>query len=98
MNIGDGSGFESGIAIADGCARAENDDGNRAGVDKRLKALHYDKTVASGNAEIENDEVGLLFAGGADSREAVAGSDDLKTGGLEAASESGELNVFILDD
>lgn len=98
VNIGDGAGFESGIAIADGSARAEDDDGNGAGVDEHLKALHDDETVASGNAEIENDEVGLLLAGGADGGETVAGGDDFKTGGLEAASESGELDVFILDD
>ena len=60
--------------------------------------MQDDEAVAGGDAEIEDDEIGLLFAGGADSSQAVASGDDFKTGRLEAAGKSGELNNLILDD
>jgi hypothetical protein len=40
----------------------------------------------------------LFFAGRADGGESVAGGDDFKTGGLEAACQGGGLEIVILDD
>jgi len=56
------------------------------------------EAVAGGDAEIENDEVGLLLAGRADGGSAVAGGNDFESGRFEAAGKSGELNDLILDN
>lgn len=97
VNIGDCSGFEGGIAIADGCARRKDDDGYSASVEEQRQSLQNDEAIAGGNAEIENDEIGLLFAGGANGSQSVAGGNDFESGRLEAAGKSGELNDLILD-
>jgi hypothetical protein len=80
--VGDCTCFESGMAIADGGARAEDDNGNDACVEEHLKVSQDDEAVAGGEAEIAEDEVGLFFAGGADGGEAVAGGGDFETGGF----------------
>ena len=98
VDIGDCAGFEGGIAIADGSSRAEDDDGDSARADQHREALQDDEAVAGGDAEIENDEIGLLFAGGADGGQAVACGDNFETGRLEAAGKGGKLEVIILDD
>jgi hypothetical protein len=40
----------------------------------------------------------LLFAGGADGGQAVAGRDNFESGSFEAAGKSGELNDLILNN
>lgn len=60
--------------------------------------MQDDEAVAGGEAEVEEDDVGLLFAGGADSGEAIAGGGDFEACGFEAAGKGGELKVLILDD
>jgi hypothetical protein len=98
VDVGDGAGFESSIAIADGSARADDDNGDGAGVEEHLKALQDDEAVACGKAEVEENQVGLFFAGGADGGEAIARSHDFESGGFEAAGESRQLEVLILDN
>ena len=98
MDVGDGAGFKSSIAIADRSARADDNDGDRSGVDKHLKALQDDETVARGKTEVEKDQVGLLFASGADGGEAITRSNDFESGGLETTGKSGELEVLILNN
>ena len=39
VDVGDGAGFESGIAIADGCTRADDNNRDGAGVEEHLKTL-----------------------------------------------------------
>ena len=39
--------------------------------------MQNDEAVAGGDAEIENDEVGLLLAGGTDGGQSVAGGDNM---------------------
>jgi hypothetical protein len=98
VDVGNGSGFESGVAIADGCARTNDDNGDGAGVEEHLKALENDETVTCREAEVEEDEVGLFLAGGADGGEAIASGHNFESGGLEASGESRQLEVLVLDD
>jgi hypothetical protein len=98
MDVGDRAGFEGGIAIANWRARTYDDYWDGTGVEKHLKSFQDDETVASGNAEIQKDEVGLFFAGGTNGGEAIARSHDFESGGLQAPGESRQLQVLVLDN
>jgi hypothetical protein len=60
--------------------------------------LQDDETVAGRETEIEEDEVGLLLAGGANGGQAVASGGDFEPSRLKAACEGRKLEVLILDD
>ena len=98
MDVRDRPGFESGIAIANGRARTDHNDGDAAGVDEHLKALQNDETVPGRKAEIKKDQVGLLFTGGADGRHAIARAHDIESGSFEASGKCSELHDLVLDD
>jgi len=87
--VGDGASFEGSVAIADGGAGTDNDNRYGAGIDEALEALKDDKAVAGRDAEVEEDNVRLFFASGADGGEAVASGDNFESCGFEAAGKSG---------
>lgn len=98
VNIANRAGFEGGVSIADRRARADDNDGDGAGIEKHLKTLQDDEAVTGGKTQIEKDEVGLLFASSADGGHSVASAGDFESGRLEPPGESGKLQVVILDD
>ena len=57
-----------------------------------------DESVAGRDTEIEQDEVRLLLAGGANGGQAVTSGGDFEPGRLKAACERRELEILILDD
>lgn len=60
-----------------------------------------DEAIAGGDAEIEDDEIGLLFASRADGSQAVAGRDNFESGSFEPAgavsctTSSSTIKIFF---
>ena len=78
------TGLQGAFPVVLRIARGQDDDRDRRQLSALLQAVQHNKAVSRRQADVENDQVGTLFLGHGDGREAVRGIRGIEVVGAQA--------------